>query len=107
MHDVSVEAFAAARADGAFVIDVREPAEHHAGHVPGSVLMPVRQVPARSRELPRSAPVYVVCSSGARSREVTDLLRRFGHDAWSVSGGMAAWEGSGHPVVRGPRSDVA
>ena len=107
MREVSVEAFAAARADGAFVIDVREPAEHHAGHVPGTVLMPVRQVPARTRELPRSAPVYVICASGGRSHEVADLLRRAGHDARSVSGGMGAWEGSGRPVVRGPRSDVA
>lgn len=107
MHEVSIDAFAAARADGAFVIDVREPDEHFAGHVPGAMLMPVRQVPTRTPELPRSEPVYVICASGGRSREVTALLRRAGYDAWSVSGGTNAWESAGHPVVRGPRSDVA
>ncbi|WP_254667988.1 rhodanese-like domain-containing protein [Streptomyces griseus] len=35
MHEVDVDVFAAALAGGAFAIDVREPDEYAAGHVPG------------------------------------------------------------------------
>ena len=41
MSEVDLEAFAAAHADGATVIDVREPGEYVGGHVPGAVLMPM------------------------------------------------------------------
>jgi rhodanese-related sulfurtransferase len=107
MREVSSHVFASARADGAVTIDVREPDEYVAGHVPGVRLMPVGDVPYRLAELPRTRPVYVICQSGNRSRAIADLLIRHGFDARSVSGGTTAWESLGYPVVRGPAADVA
>ena len=107
MRDVTTAAFAAARADGACTIDVREPHEYIAGHVPGARLMPVGDVGHRMHELPRRHPVYVICDSGNRSGRVTAQLLAAGYDAWSVAGGTSAWTGSGRPVVRSPRSNVA
>jgi rhodanese-related sulfurtransferase len=107
MREVSSHLFASARADGAFTIDVREPEEYVAGHVPGVRLMPVGEVPFRLAELPRTRPVYVICQSGNRSQAIADLLVRQGFDARSVSGGTAAWESLGYPVVRGAAADVA
>lgn len=107
MREVSSNAFASARADGAVTIDVREPGEYLAGHVPGVRLMPMGEVPARMGELPRNSPVYVICQSGNRSQVIADLLVREGFDARSVAGGTSAWESLGYPVVRGPASDVA
>ncbi len=100
---VPVGALAAARADGALVIDVREPHEYVAGHVPGSRLVPAADVPRRLGELPRREPVYVVCQTGGRSAGVCELLGRHGIDARSVVGGTSAWTAAGHPVVAGPR----
>ena len=62
MSEVSLEAFAAAHADGATVIDVREPGEYVGGHVPGAVLMPMGQLPSRLSELDRDRTVYVICA---------------------------------------------
>ncbi len=107
MREVSTKAFASARADGAVTIDVREPGEYLAGHVPGVRLVPVSEVTARAAELPRTAPVYVICQNGNRSLVVADQLARLGLDARSVAGGQAAWESLGYPVVRGAASDVA
>lgn len=106
MTDVTIDHLAAARADGSFVIDVREPYEYVTGHVPGALLMPVAQVPARAGEIPRDRPVYVICASGNRSRRVTDVLRGHGYDARSVLGGTSAWIGAGQPVVVGPHSEA-
>ena len=107
MREVSTQAFASARADGAVTIDVREPAEYLAGHVPGVRLMPMGEVGLRADELPRSTPVYVICQNGNRSLVIADALIRQGFDAHSVAGGQSAWESAGYPVIRGAASDVA
>ncbi|SDP62682.1 Rhodanese-related sulfurtransferase [Pedococcus dokdonensis] len=103
MSEVSLEAFAAAHADGAAVIDVREPGEYVGGHVPGAVLMPMGQLPSRTSELARDQTVYVICASGNRSGAMTDYLVRAGFDAVSVAGGTSAWASTGRPVVTGQR----
>jgi len=86
------------------VIDVREPFEYVNGHVPGAALVPMGQLPARTGDLPRDLPVYVICASGNRSLTAADYLARAGVDAWSVAGGTGAWTRAGHPVIRGIRA---
>lgn len=103
MSEVSLEAFAVAHADGATVIDVREPGEYVGGHVPGAVLMPMGQLPSRTSELDPSRTVYVICASGNRSGAMTDYLVHAGFDALSVAGGTSAWASAGRPVVTGQR----
>ena len=104
---VTIDELAAARADGAVVVDVREATEYVAGHVPGAQLVPMGQLASRAAELDSSQPVYVICSSGNRSRAMADLLVRLGFDARSVDGGTSAWQSSGRPVVTGARADAA
>ena len=99
--EIDVEHLERARLDGATVVDVREPGEYVAGHVPGSALMPMGQLASRLGELDKTRPVYVVCASGNRSAAMADLLRAAGYDAYSVAGGTAAWERSGRPVETG------
>lgn len=106
MAEVSVEVFAAMHADGAFVVDVREPAEYLGGHVPGARLVPMGELASRLRELPTGEPVYVICASGNRSRTATDYLVGSGLDAWSVSGGTNAWVHARRPVVTGARANI-
>ena len=55
--EVGLDDFAAAHSAGAYVLDVREPAEWATGHVPGAVHMPVNEVPARVEELPKNDPL--------------------------------------------------
>ena len=107
MHEVDLVAFAAAQADGALVIDVREADEYVAGHVPGAELMPMGQLPSYLDELPKDRPVYVICASGNRSLSMTSFLVQSGYDAWSVAGGTSAWVSSGRSVVQGPRENAA
>lgn len=105
MLEATVDQLAAARADGAPVVDVREPHEYVTGHVPGARLIPLGEIATRLQEIPQGRPVYVICASGNRSRRVTDALTQHGYDARSVQGGTQAWIGAGHPVVTGPLSE--
>jgi rhodanese-related sulfurtransferase len=100
LASVSVDELAALLAADAttVVLDVREPAEHAAGHVPGAVAIPLAIVPLRHLELPRTRPVHVICETGGRSAQAVRWLDRQGYDAVDVSGGMAAWRAAGHPL---------
>lgn len=103
--EIDITAFAAAHAERATVIDVREPYEYVMGHVAGARLMPMTQVPAHLAELPRGERLYVICQSGHRSHTVATWLRNAGLDAVSVAAGTAGWLRAGHPVVRGMQAD--
>ncbi|MCL3860790.1 rhodanese-like domain-containing protein [Actinotalea sp. K2] len=105
MTEVSIDQLRAARADGAVVVDVREPGEYVQGHVPGARLIPLSQIPASAHELPSVEPVYVICASGNRSLRASELLGRAGINARSVRGGTRGWVDAGQPVVTGPRAD--
>jgi len=104
MNEIDQQGFAAAFADGARVIDVREPHEYVVGHVPGARLVPLGTVAASIGEIRGAGTVYVVCASGNRSRTATQTLIAAGLDALSVQGGTAAWVAAGRPVVRGPHA---
>lgn len=60
--------------DGAFMLDVREPDEWNAGHIPGAVLVPLGDLPTRLNEVPKDKEIVVVCRSGNRSATGRDIL---------------------------------
>lgn len=99
---IDLAAFATRREAGQLVVDVREPGEYAAGHVPGAVLLPLGELARRGPELPRDTPLLVICRSGARSQQGADTLTGLGFDAVSVDGGTAGWVREGRPVVTGP-----
>ncbi|NKZ05456.1 rhodanese-like domain-containing protein [Actinomadura latina] len=105
--EVDVRAFAAAHADGAVVVDVRERHEYAGGHVPGALLMPMGEVRARLAEFRGHRRVYVICASGNRSLLAARWMAAAGIDARSVAGGTAAWIRAGGPVVHGLRDNAA
>ena len=100
MHVTVSEMKAAMDSDG-LVLDVREPMEYEAGHVPGSVLMPLATVPVRHHELPRDRTVYLVCQTGGRSFTAATWPMQQGYDVRNVSGGIVAWIHQGYPVRKG------
>lgn len=102
MTEVGLQDLERALQDGALLLDVPEYAE---GHVPGARLLPLSVLPVGMHELPRDQPVYVVCQAGGRSAQAAELLTTAGVDARLVSGGTAAWVGSGRPSETGtPRA---
>ena len=103
MREIGLAAFAAAHAEGATVIDVREPDEYVAGHVPGAQLIPLGRLQLHLSELPRGRRIYLICAAGARSFTAVDLLTPAGVDAVSVCGGTNAWRNAGNPVTSGIR----
>ena len=81
------------------LIDVRRPAEHRAGHVPGAVNAQLADLLKRSREFDPARPTAILCASGYRSSAATSLLARQGfHQLFNVVGGTNAWINAGYPA---------
>jgi rhodanese-related sulfurtransferase len=91
--------------DDAFLLDVREPDEWEAGHVPGALHIPLGQLSARTAEIPQETAVYVICRSGARSARAAFALVGSGWDAVNVAGGMQDWAAAGRPMTADSGSD--
>lgn len=90
-------------ANGAFLLDVREPSEWNEAHVDGAVLIPLGELSTRIDEIPTDQDVLIICRSGNRSGQARDLLSAAGLSrTTSISGGINAWISAGLPVVTGP-----
>ena len=100
--EVDLAAFASARREGAVVLDVRNPDEYEAAHVPGAMLIPLGELAARQDEIPEGDPLYVICAAGGRSLSAARALVDAGYRAVSVAGGTNGWIDRGGEVVSGP-----
>lgn len=98
--EVDIATFAERHGAGATVIDVREPDEYDAGHVPRAVPIPLGEVPERVAEVPAGETVYMICAKGGRSARAAEHLAGLGRDVVNVAGGTEAWIAAGHPVDR-------
>jgi rhodanese-related sulfurtransferase len=85
-------------ADGALLLDVREPDEWAAGHASGAVHMPLGDL--RPGDVPRDRVVVAVCRSGGRSGKAAVVLAGAGVDVRNMAGGMNAWAAATLPVTR-------
>jgi rhodanese-related sulfurtransferase len=99
--EIDVAELARVRAAAVPLIDVREPDEYTAAHVPGALLVPLATVPDRLADVPAEGTVYVICAKGARSLRAAEFYRSQGIDAVNVAGGTTAWVDAGQPVSTG------
>jgi rhodanese-related sulfurtransferase len=95
----ATEAVALLDGDEAVLLDVREQHEWDAGHAPQARHLAMSELAGRVAEVPTDITVICVCHVGGRSAAVSEALTRAGFDAVNLSGGMAAWEAAGLPVV--------
>ncbi len=80
------------------VIDVREPHEFEAGHIPSAVNHPLSSFdPAK---LPTDKPVILVCQAGGRSARALQAAIEHGRqDVAHYAPGTGGWRARGGPVI--------
>jgi rhodanese-related sulfurtransferase len=78
---------------GVYIIDVREPEEYVAGHIPGVPLLPMGDIPDVIEKFDKNAEYVLVCRSGRRSFEVAKFFQSEGiTNVHNYLGGMLAWD---------------
>lgn len=92
--------------EDAQVIDVREPAEYAAGHLPESRNIPAAQLEGRVGEIEKlkGSPLILICQSGARSGGACAQLGKLGFPkVHNLDGGILAWSQAGLPLKKGTK----
>ena len=86
--------------DEPVLIDVREPAEYLAAHIPGVVNIPQADIASRLDEIPVDRPVVCICQAGRRSLRAAQFLAQAGYaKVANLEGGTSAWIEAGQPTV--------
>jgi rhodanese-related sulfurtransferase len=94
---------ASARLGDFLTVDVRGEHEFHGplGHIRGALLIPLPELEARAKELPRDRALLLVCRSGVRSAKACAQLGALGFGpTTNLAGGMMAWGHAGLTVER-------
>ena len=80
------------RGDDIVIVDVREPQEFQINRLPGSILIPLGELPKRYVELDPNANLVMQCKSGMRSAKAQDFLRSKGFTrVRNLTGGVLGW----------------
>ncbi len=85
-------------ASGAQLVDVRSPAEHAAGALPGAANLPVESIYSWVNSLDPKKPVLLYCRSGARSGAARNFLRGVGFGEAYNLGAYHQWLGCAEAV---------
>ena len=85
------------------VLDVRPAEEYRAGHIPGALSVPVSELKARLRELPKAREVVAYCRGPycVMALEAVQLLRAKGFEAHRMEQGVVDWRARGWRVETG------
>ncbi len=84
---------------GLQLIDVREPYEHEAGHIPDSRHIELTALSSRAESLQQGQPVVFYCRVGSRSLMAAQAFRASGFEAYSMAGGLLRWTQEGRPLA--------
>ena len=82
------------------VLDVRPRDEFAAGHIPGALSIPVRELKRRLNEIPTRKEVVAYCRGAycVYSLEAVTLLRKHGYSARRAADGIPDWRAHGYPI---------
>jgi rhodanese-related sulfurtransferase len=74
------------------ILDVRSQEEYDSGHIPNAELIPLPELTERLSELDQSTTYLVVCRSGNRSSQASQILIDNGFGSvYNLENGMNEW----------------
>ncbi len=91
--DALKEKLSSADSTNLVLLDVREPDEHAARHIPNSMLIPLGSLAQRVGELDglKDKEIVVYCRSGRRSEKACEFLLKQNFKVKNLDGGILAW----------------
>jgi rhodanese-related sulfurtransferase len=81
------------------LIDVREPYEHEAGHIPRDRHIELTALSSQAGALEAERAVVFYCRTGSRSLMAAQAFRASGFEAYSMAGGLLRWAQEGRDLA--------
>ena len=85
------------------VLDVRTPAEHAEGYIPGTDfnidVLEDSYTKIATEKLPKDKPVALYCRSGNRSKKAAKILADKGYEVLELGTGFRGWVAAGKKVA--------
>ena len=83
------------------LVDVREPKEYKAGHIPGAINIPYWQVEQKTRRFNKKQPYIFYCIYSAwRAPYAANVLMDYGFkNSLILEGGISAWHAGGQTIL--------
>ena len=91
------------RLEKAIVVDISDPKDYEAGHVPKARNIPLSRIDSDVNRLKKfkSRPVVIACRVGNRSSKAANILRKHGfNDVRVLQGGFSAWTKENLPIEK-------
>ena len=95
--------------DGAVtVLDVRPPEEYRAGHLPGALSVPLKELERRLADLPHDREIVAYCRGPycVLALEAVEILRALGFTAFRLEDGVPDWQAKGYAVECGEEKQL-
>lgn len=89
--------------ENGILLDVRSESDFRSGHIPGSINMPLAQLPTGLNKLAQhqGKPLIVTCGTGHSAAEAVKQLLKAGHlPVYKLAGGITGWRNENLPLVR-------
>ena len=97
--DIEAERVAELQREGTIqLIDVREDYEWDEGRIAGARHLALGELTAQAETIHRETPVVFYCRVGGRSAMAANAFSRAGYEAYTMTGGLLAWEARGLPL---------
>lgn len=102
VKNISAEEFAKLDFNKVTLLDLRDENEVLVAGIEGAINIPFSRIGKELSSVPKDLPVYVFCSTGNLSEEITEILAERGYDSYNVSGGFKAYKeyiANSEPIV--------
>ncbi|MBE2894946.1 rhodanese-like domain-containing protein [Spirabiliibacterium falconis] len=87
--------------ENAVLIDVREPNEYAASHIPQACSLPLSQLEQSLAHIPVGRKVVIQCQKGKRGEKGCAIIAQHAPhvELYNLEGGIEAWQQAGFPVI--------
>ncbi len=86
----------------AIIVDIRSFDAFAAGHIVGSMSIPLSELKDKYKKLEKftTQPIVIVCAAGLDTPKATALLTERALNLYTLNGGIRAWQTAGMPLVK-------
>ena len=91
MESIEIEDLLSKDSNAVTIVDIRTEEDYRRGTMPHAIHIPKAEFRQRMGELDKSKPLYIMCHTGERSKELVNELEKEGLIATDISGGYRAF----------------